>query len=315
MTWTVAVSVPPDAALLFQLALERHCAAVAAAESERGRAWRVTGYCDAVPDRAAIELALAVAAAGAGIAAPPAAFAKLAERDWLAENHRAFPPVSVARYRILRPHHRAPASFDGHVPIRLEASLAFGSGTHPSTQNCLLVLDDLARRRAPRLILDLGSGSGILAIAAAKTWPARIIATDVDAVATALTRHNAALNGVAHRVTSVTGPGFAGVPRRHRRFDLIVANILAGTLGTLAPSVAQRLAPGGAAVLSGLLRRDESEIVAIYRAQGLVLRSRIAHGEWLTVELERPAAKPRTKPAKPRSRPFSRLGGMAHFAA
>src|SRR5687767_13725426 len=138
--WTVTVIVPGEAAGLFQLALEPLCVAVASEIA--GTHWRVTGYGEEPPAMAALETALAVAAAGAGIAPPCPMLAPLPETDWLAENRRSFPPVRIARFYIHRSHHDRPPA-DGRVAIRLDASLAFGSGTHASTQGVLLALDAL----------------------------------------------------------------------------------------------------------------------------------------------------------------------------
>jgi ribosomal protein L11 methyltransferase len=281
--WTVTVFAPAAAAGLFQLAIEPFCVAVAS--EAQGARWRVTGYTEQVPDAAALEAALAVAAAGAGIAPPPALVAPLPARDWLAENRRSFPPVRIGRFYIHRSHHDRPPR-DGRIAIRLDASLAFGSGTHASTQGCLVALDGLARRIGPRRILDLGAGSGILALAAAKIWPARILATDIDPAGARMTSLNAAANGVGPRIACATGPGLRAVPRG-ARFDLILANILVRTLAALAPALARRVRPGGRIVLSGLLLADEAEALAAYKAQGLVLERRIPLGDWITLVLRR----------------------------
>jgi ribosomal protein L11 methyltransferase len=282
--WTVSVVVPGEAAGLFQLALEPLCVAVAA--EIHGQHWRVTGYTEAPPDAAALEAALSVAAAGAGIGPPPPMLAELPETDWLAENRRSFPPVRVARFYIHRTHHDRPPG-DGRIAIRLDASLAFGSGTHASTQGVLVALDALARRRRFRRILDLGSGSGILAIAAAKLWPARVVATDIDLASVRMARENAAANGVAARVAAHVGSGLRAAPRR-ARFDLVLANIQVRPLASLARAIRRRIGPGARVVLSGLLRTDEPEALAAYRAQGLVLEARYPLGDWVTLQLARP---------------------------
>jgi len=287
--WTITVVVPGEAAGLFQLALEPLCAAVAAEVT--GAHWRVIGYGESPPDLGALETALALAAAGAGIAPPRPMLAKLPDTDWLAENRKAFPPVRVARFYIHRTHHDRPPA-DGRIAIRLDASLAFGSGTHASTQGVLLALDALARRAAFRRILDVGTGSGILAIAAAKLWPARVVATDIDLAAVRMTQSNAAANGVAARITASLGAGVRAAPRpnlgRGGRFDLVLANIQVRPLAALAPAIRRRTAPGARVVLSGLLRADEAEALAAYRAQGLVLETRYPIGDWVTLVTRRP---------------------------
>jgi ribosomal protein L11 methyltransferase len=281
--WTVSVIVPREAAGLFQLALEPLCAAVAA--EIHGRHWRVTGYTDAPPDPAAIETALELAAAGAGIATPPPMLAALPETDWLAENRKSFPPVRVARFHIHRSHHDRPPA-GGRIALRLDASLAFGSGTHASTQGVLLALDALARRRRFRRVLDLGTGSGILAVAAAKLWPAHIVATDIDPDSVRMARENASANGVAGRIAAHVGPGLRAVPRR-ARFDLVLANIQLRPLASLAPAIRRRIGPGACVILSGLLAADEAEALAAYRAQGLVLAARYPLGDWVTLVMRR----------------------------
>jgi len=276
---TVTLIVPREAAGLFQLALEPFCVAVTT-EDVRPH-WRVVGYAEDAPEAGALERALAVAAAGAGIAPPVAVVAPLPETDWLAENRKSFPPVRIGRFYIHRTHHDRPPA-DGRVAIRLDASLAFGSGTHASTQGCLLALDALARRLRPRRILDLGTGSGILAVAAAKLWPARIAATDIDGASVRMTRENARANGIAARIAVLEGAGTRPV-RCGARFDLVLANIQVRPLAAMAPAVARRIRPGGYVVLSGLLRADEAEALAAYRAQGLALAMRLPLGDWVTL--------------------------------
>lgn len=284
---TVTVVVPGAAAGLFQLALEPLCVAVAAEVA--GREWRVTGYCEDTPETEALERAVAVAAAGAGIAPPRPMLAPLPETDWLADSREAFPPVRIARFYIHRSHHVRPP-VDGRIALHLDASLAFGSGTHASTQGCLLALDALARNFRPRRVLDLGTGSGILAVAAAKLWrPARIVATDIDAAALRMTHENALANAVSARIAVFLVPGTRPVPRG-ARFDLVLANIQVRPLAAMAPAVARRIRPGGRVVLSGLLSAHEAEALSAYRAQGLALAARISLGDWVTlVLLRRPA--------------------------
>ncbi len=281
--WTISVVVPGETAGLFQLALEPLCVAVAA--EIHGPHWRVTGYCEAAPEAAALDTALGVAAAGAGIALPRPMLAELPETDWLAENRKSFPPVRVGRFYIHRSHHDRPPR-DGRVAIRLDASLAFGSGTHASTQGVLLALDALARHHRFRRVLDLGTGSGILAVAAAKLWPARIVATDIEANSVRMTRENAAANGVAARIAAHLGPGLRAVPRA-ARFDLVLANIQVRPLTSMAPAIRRRMRPGAYVALSGLLRADEAEALAAYRAQRLVLAMRVPVGDWVTLVMRR----------------------------
>ena len=173
--------------------------------------------------------------------------------------------------------------------MRIEAGMAFGTGHHETTALCLAVLSDLAKRRRYRNVLDLGCGTGLLAIGAAKLWRRRVLASDIDPVAIAVTRENAAINGEAPLVQALIADGLTNPAIAHKRpFDLIVANILAGPLTRLAPAVARALEPGGTLVLSGLLKWQENLVAAYYRPLGLILRQTRREGTWSALVLERP---------------------------
>lgn len=202
--------------------------------------------------------------------------------DWLAENRKQFAPLTVGPYFIhgtLEPA-RVPA---GALAILLDAGLAFGTGRHATTSLCLVAMDRLARQMRPvRRVLDLGTGAGILAIAAARTWPAAVVASDIDPVAVEVARDNVRRNGVADRVTVVQsdGPGTLGGD-----FDLLFANILARPLLDMAAEIADALAPGGIAVLSGLLEEQVPEILARYQQHGLSLRQQLLRDDWAALIL------------------------------
>ncbi len=207
-------------------------------------------------------------------------------RDWVAENRASFQPIRAGRFFI------HPTFYEGRPPagaqsIALDAATAFGSGSHGTTKGCLLALDRIARRRRPRRILDMGCGSGILAIAMAKAWKRPVLAVDIDDEAVRVTAENARRNGVGNYVNTGAGPGFAApIMQGKRDFDLIVANILARPLIAMAPSLARALSPGGEVVLSGLLTHQENQIVAAYRAQGLALVRRDRIDNWSTLVLK-----------------------------
>lgn len=292
-TWTVTVAVPEAALAAVEAALAPCCEAVASFEAAGG-GWRVTGYAAAEPDRAALGRRLALAAAAAGCALPAPALARLPATDWLAENRRSFRSVAAGRYRVV-PRDDGDGGREsaggGAIVIRLNAGPAFGSGSHETTRGCLIALDRLARRRVPRRILDLGTGSGILAIAAARTWPAPVIATDVDPVAAATARANARANGVSARIDARAGPGLRPVARAGR-FDLIVANIQARPLLALAPAIRDHATADAIVVLSGLLARQAPAVLAGYRMQGLTLADRVRLGDWATLILRRRGRSP-----------------------
>lgn len=279
--WSVAVEVPKAAGAVFADAFASLAIATSRFETGDGANWRVEALLEREPDRRALERALALAAATAGLAPPIATVARLPDRDWLAENRRQFPPVTAGRFFVHGSflEGRPPA---GRIAIALDAGLAFGSGTHESTRGCLLALDRLARRRRFARPLDLGCGSGILALAMAKLWRARVLALDVDPVAVAVTRANARRNKVATLVRARASDGL-GHPRGGGHYDLIVANILARPLQHLARSLAEALTPDGVLVLSGILAGEAASLLAAYRAQGLALAGRVRLGAWTTL--------------------------------
>jgi ribosomal protein L11 methyltransferase len=205
--------------------------------------------------------------------------------EWARAVELRLPPVTAGRFVVHGSHARGlvPA---GAVAIEIDAGLAFGSGEHATTRSCLVAIDRLARRRRFRRVLDLGCGSGLLAIAAAKCWPARVLAVDNDPIAVRVAGTNAAINGVAQRMRVVLAEGYAhSSVRRIRPFDLVLANILADPLIELAPALRAHLAPGGRAVLSGLLDRQADAVIAAHRAQGMRLLDRIADGPWTALVL------------------------------
>jgi ribosomal protein L11 methyltransferase len=278
-----------EAALAVAAALDGAAGAVSAfevTEAAPGRParWRVEAYPNAPLLDAGLEVRLSLTAAGAGGRLLAIGQERLAERDWLAENRRAFPPLRIGRFFVHGSHctGRIPP---GAVPVEIDAATAFGTGEHPSTRGCLLALDELARRRRFRRPLDIGTGSGVLAIAAAKLLHRRVLASDIDCAAARVAQHHVRRNGLRSRVRVLCTPGYRSRAVERSDYDLILANILARPLARMARDLARALTPGGFAILSGLLRRQEAVVLAAHRAQGLVLHSRIAIEGWSTLIL------------------------------
>jgi ribosomal protein L11 methyltransferase len=168
--------------------------------------------------------------------------------------------------------------------------LAFGTGHHGTTRGCLLALDALLKQRRRARVLDVGTGTGVLAIAAAKVLRGVVLTTDIDPVAVRVANANARHNGVATFITNRVADGRRSLPKfRSWRgpFDLILANILLGPLTRMAPQLSRRLAPGGAIVLSGLLPSQASAALSAYRAQGLALERRAVLENWVTLVMRR----------------------------
>jgi ribosomal protein L11 methyltransferase len=249
--------------------------------------WQVCVYFADRPD-AADSAALVRALREAG--APAAAFdvTPLPETDWVAKSLAALAPVRAERFLVHGRHDRARV-LPNDIAIEIEAGLAFGTGHHGTTSGCLTAIDRLARSRPIRNALDLGTGSGLLAIAIAKRMKATVVASDIDPVAVAVARENTRLNGVGGSVATAVADGLnARAIGARAPYDLIVANILAGPLVALAPAIRRNLAPGGTVILSGLLTTQARRVAAIYRGQGLRREGAILLGEWATLVLRRP---------------------------
>jgi len=259
-------------------------AAVAASETPDG-SWAVELYSVAAPDQ---EIIRDVVARMAGAAAAGAlTIETIEEADWVAASLACLPPVAAGRFSVHGSHDRGrvPAN---RIAIEIQAALAFGTGHHGTTRACLLALDRGRKRRRPRRVLDLGTGSGVLAIAAAKALHRRVIAGDIDARAAAVARQNAVLNGVAPLVEVVHAAGLRSPRIRARApFDLVFANILLGPLARLARPMAGLVAPGGQVILSGLLPGEANAALSAYRRCGLVLVRRMALESWMTLVLVR----------------------------
>ena len=234
-------------------------------------AQRVEAYFNATPDVAALSEAL-IALGKDGIGAP--VVEAVPDENWVTISQAALPPVSAGRFTIHGSHDRDKV---GHGPgaIEIDAGEAFGTAHHATTLGCLLAIDRLARRHSFGRVLDLGCGSGVLAIAAARALPrAEILASDIDAIATGVAAENARINRVGRRITFVTAMGLDHPALRTGAFDLIIANILARPLIELAPRLRQAIAPDGRLVLSGLLVTQSAEVFSNYRSAGFVLEKR-----------------------------------------
>jgi ribosomal protein L11 methyltransferase len=212
-------------------------------------------------------------------------FSELSEKDWVAASLAELTPVRAGRFLVHGAHHRGQFA-PNLIGIEIEAALAFGTGHHGTTRGCLLALDALLKRRRRLRVLDVGTGTGVLAIATARVLHRDVTASDIDPVAVTTATANARHNKAAPHVTIRQGDARRGLPWRGP-FDLILANILLGPLTRMAPQLVRRLAPGGAIVLSGLLPNQANAAVAAYRAQGLALGRRAVLENWVTLVMKR----------------------------
>ena len=221
------------------------------------------------------------------IAMPQITLSPLENRDWVAQSLADLPPIAAGRFFIAGAHglDRAPRAA---IRLHVEAGQAFGTGHHETTLSCLLALDYIARRRRFTRVLDLGCGTGVLGMAAAKLWRRKVIASDIDPIAVHVTRENTVRNGLAAFMRPVTAAGFAHPAIAGAApYDLVLANILARPLMRLATPMARRVAPGGYVILSGLLRTQEAAVRSAYGTQGLFLERRFLRNEWSTLLLRK----------------------------
>ncbi len=253
--------------------------AVAAFEGIDGR-WNVEIHFEQAPDETAIRRLIGGAGGSADVM-----FETIAARDWVAASLADLKPVAAGRFTVHGAHDRVHVTAN-RIGIEIEAALAFGTGHHGTTRGCLLALDGIVKRAAPRRVLDIGTGTGVLAIAAAKALRVPVLASDIDPEAVRIARENARLNGIAPFLEYLHAAGL-GAPRFGTRapFDLVFANILLPPLTRLAGPMRPLLAPGGHVVLSGLLAAQEQAALAAYRPHGLTLVRRIPLGEWVTLVL------------------------------
>jgi ribosomal protein L11 methyltransferase len=266
--------------------------AVAAFETEDGGPWLLEAYFANEPDEDAIR---ELVRPFVGDEADAAVFLPLQQQDWVKASLEGLNPVRAGRILVHGSHDRhVRRSHD--VAIEIEAALAFGTGHHGTTKGCLLAFVDELKRGLPRHVLDVGTGTGILAFAAAKILKRPVVAGDIDPEAVRVARENARLNGIGPWMRLYVGPGARhALADRPGRFDLVFANILAKPLRMLAPSLARVAAPEGTLILSGLLAHDVAGVLSAYAAQGWHLERRYDLEGWAALVLKRGGAAPRPR--------------------
>jgi len=262
-------------------------------ESTDGDNWRITLTTVGKPDINDIFRRISRAAAEENI---PALLNKediiaeiIPEKDWLKHVHDNFPPVKIGKFFVYGSHYEG-ALPKGFTALQIDAATAFGSGEHETTQGCIQALERLKKEHQFKNGLDMGCGSGILAIALAKLWPSiKVTAIDIEPESIIVTKRHAKMNGVSGKIRSEAGDGYR-VPlvAENAPYDIIAANILANPLIDMAPDLASVLKPGGYAVLSGLLKRQKTEVAAAHEKQGLRLVHAEEIGDWQALVLQKP---------------------------
>ena len=269
---------------LLNESLDEGHAAIAAFERSDGR-WDISAHFAEPPDEASIRELVALAAGDE--VARHITFDTVEARDWVAASLEDLVPVAAGRFIVHGRHDRARVA-PNKLGIEIEAALAFGTGHHGTTRGCLLLLGEVLRSRQPERVLDLGTGTGVLAIAAAKALRRRVLASDIDPVSVRVARDNAKLNGVGNLVEAICATGFSA-PHFETRgpFDLVLANILANPLRQMATPMAARLAPSAFVIFSGLLPHQARSVIASYRTRGLILRRQLNIDGWSSLLMKR----------------------------
>ncbi|MEP2952976.1 MAG: 50S ribosomal protein L11 methyltransferase [Sulfitobacter sp.] len=243
--------------------------------------WEVGGYFEEAPDTAA----LAVLAKAMG--AKDFTVSELPETDWVAHVRRELAPVEAGRFFVYGSHDADKVPEDCE-PLLIEAAMAFGTGHHGTTLGCLRALDRLAGEGFHgKNVVDIGCGTAVLAMAAARIWPEPVLASDIDEVAVEVAQANVDANNLSGRVACVEAAGFDHPQLAEAApFDLVFANILKGPLVALAPDMAGALQPAGYAILSGLLNEQADEVIEVYARSGINLVHRESIGDWTTLTLQ-----------------------------
>lgn len=252
--------------------------ALSASLFEHGADRRLELIFDHIPDHDGV-----IAALGLLGAEVQTAVGEVTPQDWVALSLAGLPPIEAGRFRLHGSHDQGRTG--GGVDMLIEANEAFGTGHHGTTKGCLLAIDDLLKKDTPRSTLDVGTGTGALALAVALATHRTVLATDIDPVAVRVARENVAANGAAGLVQVIEADGFKSPQLRGRRFDLVIANILAGPLQQMAGDIVKATAPGGAIVLSGLLAPQARAVIAAYRSKGVRLARSYDLDGWATLVL------------------------------
>ncbi len=252
-------------------------AAIAAFEGPNGR-WDITVHFEEAPDQPSIRELVRLAAGDE--VAKDITFDTIEAKDWVKATLEELVPVRAGRF-VVHGHHDRARVPPNKLGIEIEAALAFGTGHHGTTRGCLLLLDSVLRARRPRRVLDVGTGTGVLGIAAAKALQIKVLASDIDPLSVTTARENARLNGAGNLVQTVQAAGFSAPQfAEHGPFDLVLANILANPLRQMATPMAEHLARSAVVILSGLLPHQAGGVIAAYRARGLVLLRHLQIEGW-----------------------------------
>ncbi|MEN8236275.1 MAG: 50S ribosomal protein L11 methyltransferase [Pseudomonadota bacterium] len=286
MSWKIELIVSRETISRFVELLEVGSASVAYFEKSEGNSWCIQVWHATKPNSTDINARVALLATLLDVPIPTVTIQEAPEKDWVQENLQSFPPIEIGCFYLYGSHIQSalPAN---KIAFEIDAGMAFGTGSHPTTQGCLLTLEKLAQNTDVRIsnVLDLGCGSGILAFACAKLWDCPVMGIDNDPEAIAVAKENTLKNNISN-IELVVSEGFAEL-LPYLSFDLVTANILANPLCELAPQMLEHTKPGGYVVLSGILKEQGERIVHCYQKTGFTLKDQITLGEWVTLTLQK----------------------------
>ncbi|WP_224702986.1 50S ribosomal protein L11 methyltransferase [Devosia aquimaris] len=253
-------------------------------ENEDTGEWFFEATCDSPPDVAAFEtLAREILGGEVSFSVAPID----PEINWVARSLEGLAPVIAGGFYVYGSHETGPIP-GGLTPMKIDAAQAFGTGHHQTTTGCLEAIDRVLKRRKPRNMLDVGTGTGVLAIALAKRTRRTVLASDIDPISVTTTIDNAAQNGVGQQIIAFQATGLNhAIIAQNAPYDLIVANILAGPLMALAPAMGRAAAPGATVILSGILEHQARGVINAYGRQGMVLTQKLQRKDWTTLMLEK----------------------------
>lgn len=254
-------------------------------ENEETGEWVFEATCDSPPDVAAFgELARQTLGGTVEFSVAPID----PEINWVARSLEGLPPVIAGGFYVYGSHETSPVP-GGLTAMKIDAAQAFGTGHHETTTGCLEAIDRVLKRRRPRRMIDVGTGTGVLAIALAKRTRQTVIASDIDPISVTTTIENAAQNGVGKQIVALEATGVThSAIKQNSPYDLIVANILAGPLMALAPDIGRIAQKGATVILSGILEHQARGVINAYARQGMVLNQKLQRKDWTTLILEMP---------------------------
>lgn len=254
-------------------------------ENEETGEWIFEATCDGAPDVGAF-VELSRQALGAAVEFSVATIDP--SINWVARSLEGLAPVVAGGFYVYGSHETGPIP-SGLTPMRIDAAQAFGTGHHETTTGCLEAIDKVLKRKKPRRMIDVGTGTGVLAIALAKRTRLSVIASDIDPISVTTTIENATYNGVGTQIIALEATGVNHpVIQQNAPYDLIVANILAGPLMALAPAIGRIAQKGATVILSGILEHQARGVINAYMRQGLVLNQKLQRKDWTTLILEMP---------------------------